>query len=105
MATGGISAGAASRKIEYSAEAIIELASVGQYDLDSNRVNLTFSKNRNGRAGVKIGFTFTGATQRFVEAGEPWEDIPVCTSRTPKPTTTSVPATSEGYEDRDLFGV
>lgn len=74
MATGGISAGAASRKIEYSSEAILELANVGadEFARDYDRVNLRIAKNRNGCAGVQIGYLFHGAQQRFEESGPPW---------------------------------
>ena len=74
MKDGGLSAGASSRKIEYSAEAILELQYVAE-----GRVNLRFAKNRNGRAGVTIGYTFDGATQRFNEVGDSWP-----TGRVPK---------------------
>ncbi len=67
MTTGGISAGAASRKIEYSSEVIIELKCV-----EPGRINLRLAKNRNGREGVTIGYEFEGATQRFREIGDPW---------------------------------
>jgi replicative DNA helicase len=71
MQTGGISAGAATRKIEYSAEAILELAFVGDGN-GVSAVNLTIAKTRNGRNGVIIGFNFDGAKQRFTEVGDPW---------------------------------
>ena len=78
MLSGGISAGAASRKIEYSAEAVIELECI---DAARGAVNLRFVKNRNGRAGVTIGFRFSGATQRFEEIGDPWDNSGHITSR------------------------
>jgi len=73
MDGGGLSAGAGSRTIEYSAEAVIELEVV-DFVLadDASGVNVRFAKNRNGRAGKTVGFSFSGATQRFNEIGPPW---------------------------------
>ena len=71
MASGGLSAGAGTRKIEYAAETVIDL------DVDSDRkadaygnseVTLTLAKNRHGTPGKRIKMAFHGATQTFTEA-------------------------------------
>ena len=70
MAKGGLSAGAGTRKIEYSAETMIELdAKDGGPNADgSTDVELRLSKNRNGLVGRPVALKFNGATMRFREA-------------------------------------
>ena len=70
MKTGGLSAGAGSRKIEYGAESVFDL----NRDEDAKRdthgeadVTLTLAKNRNGSPGYRIKLKFNGALQRFRE--------------------------------------
>ena len=71
MAKGGLSAGAGTRKLEYGAEAVLDLArdedaredAMGEID-----VTLKIAKNRNGPPGRKIPLKFHGALQRFREA-------------------------------------
>lgn len=71
MRTGGMSAGAGSRKIEYGAESVWELDRKDDQripgGLSEYPVILTISKNRNGSAGMKIELMFHGALQRFGE--------------------------------------
>jgi replicative DNA helicase len=70
MKTGGMSAGAGSRKIEYGAETVLDL-SVPEDALENasgeKSVKLRFSKNRNGAAGSSVDLAFHGALQRFTE--------------------------------------
>jgi len=70
MKTGGLSAGAGSRKIEYGAETVLDL-SVSEDALENasgeKPVKLRFSKNRNGAAGAAVELAFHGALQRFTE--------------------------------------
>jgi replicative DNA helicase len=71
MKTGGLSAGAGTRKFEYGAESVWDLGrepkvvpdAAGEVD-----VSLTLEKNRNGSAGRSIALKFHGALQRFREA-------------------------------------
>jgi replicative DNA helicase len=70
MKDGGMSAGAGSRKLEYSTESVIELSR----DLDEApspdgevSVELRFNKNRNGAPGVRVPLLFKGATMTFRE--------------------------------------
>ncbi|MCX6344904.1 MAG: AAA family ATPase [Armatimonadetes bacterium] len=69
METGGISAGAGTRKIEYSAESVMELNSVNDIPDASGELSviLKLSKNRNGIIGRPIELRFNGAIQRFRE--------------------------------------
>ena len=71
MKSGGMSAGAGHRGIEYGCESLWEL------DRDENAVagpageadvTLKIAKNRNGTPGKKISLRFHGALQRFTEA-------------------------------------
>lgn len=66
---GGVSAGAGSRKIEYSGESVIELnADGGEPDADGEKiVKLKLSKNRNGVMGRPIELRFHGALQKYRE--------------------------------------
>jgi len=65
---GGLSGGAGTRKIEYSAESVIELDSdgdgKGKLEVD---VKLKLSKNRNGEKGRPVNLVFHGALQTFRE--------------------------------------
>jgi replicative DNA helicase len=72
MRAGGLSAAAGTRKFEYAATTVLDLAR----DLDKPPdaagevpVTLTIAKNRNGAAGRKIELLFHGALQRFRERG------------------------------------
>ena len=70
MQSGGVNAGAGSRKIEYGAESVIELNRDADAAPDSNGevdVSLRFSKNRNGSAGRSVELRFNGALQRYRE--------------------------------------
>jgi replicative DNA helicase len=75
MKSGGLNAGAGTRKIEYGTETVIDL----DRDLDEEAdgagevpITLRLSKNRHGAAGKKIPVVFHGALQRFREdAGRP----------------------------------
>lgn len=67
---GGMSGGAGTRKIEYSAESVIELDTDKDALLDANLergVTLELSKNRNGEYGKPIALKFCGAMMRFRE--------------------------------------
>jgi replicative DNA helicase len=66
MKSGGQSAGAGTRKIEYGAETVIEL-DLTKDDPTEKEVSLTISKNRNGSAGQTIPLMFNGALQRYQE--------------------------------------
>jgi hypothetical protein len=72
MRGGGLSASAGTRKFEYSASTVLDLAR----DLDKPAdaagevpITLTIAKNRNGAAGRKLELSFHGALQRFREQG------------------------------------
>lgn len=70
MREGGLSAGAGTRKIEYSAETVIELDADSESGADANHektVNLKVSKNRNGEIGRTVSLKFNGALQSFRE--------------------------------------
>lgn len=99
MAAGGLSAGAGSRTIEYSCEAMIEMQAVGPTTypgmVDPVQIQLKFSKNRNGRAGVTIDYAFEAASLRFAELSVLSAAQPIAATARP---------TSAGYEDADLFG-
>lgn len=70
MERGGQSAGAGTRKIEYSSETVIDLRrdaaakpdGAGEVD-----VAVTLNKNRHGATGKPLDFRFNGALQRFKE--------------------------------------
>ena len=72
MGTGGLSAGAGSRKIEYSAETILDLERDPKNkptgDSQEVPVQLKFAKNRNGAPGVEVDLWFSGPLQRFRQA-------------------------------------
>jgi replicative DNA helicase len=69
MEKGGISGGAGTRKIEYSAESVMELDSTGDGPDANGEVSVSFkmSKNRNGIIGRTIDLKFNGALQRYRE--------------------------------------
>lgn len=69
MKNGGLSAGAGTRKIEYGAETVIDLACDENAPIDGRgekRVTLKVVKNRNGSCG-ETALMFHGALQRFRE--------------------------------------
>lgn len=68
MRSGGQSAGAGTRKIEYGAESILELDTKDDsFDASGEiAVTLTISKNRNGTTG-KVGLRFCGRLQSYRE--------------------------------------
>lgn len=71
MRTGGLSAGAGHRRIEYGCESLWELdRKEGTLPDPAGevKVELTLAKNRNGAAGARIPLFFHGAMQRFREA-------------------------------------
>ncbi len=73
MKSGGQSAGAGTRKIEYSGETVIELNRAPDAMPDSSGevpIKLSLSKNRHGAAGKSIELMFNGALQRFAENNE-----------------------------------
>lgn len=70
MSTGGLSAGAGTRKIEYGAETVLDM------ERDANKredaageieISVKFAKNRHGAAGKKVSLFFQGALQKFRE--------------------------------------
>lgn len=70
MRSGGQSAGAGTRKIEYGAETVIELESDpgSQPNVSGEKVvSVRLSKNRHGGAGGKTELLFNGALQSFRE--------------------------------------
>lgn len=70
MKRGGLSAGAGSRKIEYGATTVLDLARDLERSADLSGevdVDLRIAKNRNGVAGKKVALKFHGALQRFRE--------------------------------------
>jgi replicative DNA helicase len=70
MYRGGLSAGAGTRKLEYGAESVWDLArdpNAPPLASGEEPVSLTLQKNRNGAAGSEIGLAFHGALQRFRE--------------------------------------
>lgn len=71
MQSGGVSAGAGSRKLEYGAESVLELDRDKEGERfsggDEARVRVKLSKNRHGSIGRPIILLFHGATQRFAE--------------------------------------
>lgn len=67
--SGGIMAGAGTRKIAYSAESVIELDSTDKAS-DANMekaVTMKLSKNRNGDTGRPVDLKFNGALMKFRE--------------------------------------
>lgn len=69
MERGGLSGGAGTRKIEYSAESVVELDSTnGGPDAHGEvAISLKLSKNRNGVIGRPVELRFNGALQRYRE--------------------------------------
>jgi len=68
MKSGGLNAGAGSRKIEYGAETVLDL----DRDMDAQQngagevdILLRVAKNRHGAAGVALPLKFNGALQQF----------------------------------------
>ncbi len=73
MKSGGINAGAGTRKIEYGAETVIDLERDTKQAEDGGgevEIKLTLAKNRHGTAGKPMALRFNGALQRFTEAGK-----------------------------------
>jgi replicative DNA helicase len=71
MTSGGLSAGAGTRKIEYGAETVLELSRKEDAIADAGGevdIALKIAKNRNGSPGGKLSLKFQGALQRFREA-------------------------------------
>lgn len=71
MEAGGLNAGAGTRRIEYSAETIIDLNRSSEIKEDADGkvpITLRLEKNRHGAAGKKVLLKFHGATQCFSEA-------------------------------------
>lgn len=69
MKSGGLNAGAGTRKIEYQAETVIDL---DREDTPPDAkgdvvITLKLAKNRHGTVGKKIPLTFNGALQRFTD--------------------------------------
>lgn len=68
MKSGGINAGAGTRRIEYGAETVIDLdREVDAQESSAGEVPVTLKlgKNRHGGAGKKVNLFFHGAHQRF----------------------------------------
>lgn len=71
MKSGGLNAGAGTRKIEYSGETVLDLdrdANTKQDGAGEVPIKLTLSKNRHGATGKPLDLRFNGALQRFTEA-------------------------------------
>lgn len=74
MNSGGLSAGAGTRKIEYGAETVLELERAEANGMPITgaggevEVKAKLSKNRHGAAGKSVQLAFHGALQRFQEA-------------------------------------
>jgi replicative DNA helicase len=71
MNSGGMNAGAGTRKIEYGAETVIDLArdmKVKEDGAGDVAVTLKLVKNRHGAAGREVGLKFNGAMQKFTQA-------------------------------------
>jgi replicative DNA helicase len=71
MKSGGLSAGAGSRKFEYGAQSLWSLSrdpDVREDAAGEVRVTLKLEKNRNGAPGRKVDLCFHGALQQFREA-------------------------------------
>ena len=70
MSTGGLSAGAGTRKLEYGAETVLDLAQAADVVPNSAgevEVSVIIAKNRHGAPGRKIHLKFRGALQQFSE--------------------------------------
>ncbi|RYX80636.1 hypothetical protein EON83_27810 [bacterium] len=70
MKSGGLNAGAGSRKIEYGAETLFDLERDSETLQDGAGevgITLKIAKNRHGAAGVEIPLKFNGALQSFRE--------------------------------------
>lgn len=74
MESGGLNAGAGSRKIEYGAETVFDL----DRDMESQpngagefEIKLRIAKNRHGSVGVSVPLLFNGALQLFTENANP----------------------------------
>lgn len=68
MKNGGLSAGAGTRKIEYSAESVIDLSCADDAREDvhgAKDVRLRLTKNRHGTVGKSLEFQFVGRLQSF----------------------------------------
>ncbi len=73
MERGGQSAGAGTRKIEYSAETVIDLkrdATAKPDGAGEVPITITLNKNRHGATGKPLEFRFNGALQLFRECGQ-----------------------------------
>ena len=71
MDKGGLSAGAGTRKLEYGAEAVIDLARKEDAREDAMGevpVTCRLAKNRHGAVGKTVPLSWHGALQRFTEA-------------------------------------
>jgi replicative DNA helicase len=71
MTKGGLSASAGSRKFEFSAESVLDLATDTEKGPDAAgemAVVLKIAKNRNGSPGRTLNLRFNGALQKFTEA-------------------------------------
>ena len=70
MQRGGQNAGAGTRKIEYSAETVIDLSRAADAKPDGAGevpITVTLNKNRHGATGKEMPFKFNGAVQSFKE--------------------------------------
>ncbi len=70
MNTGGLSAGAGTRKIEYGAETVLDMERDQTKREDAAgevEITVKFAKNRHGAAGKKVVLYFHGALQKFRE--------------------------------------
>lgn len=67
MKSGGMSAGAGTRKLEYGAESVIDFSRVDEREDAGSAVGVVarLVKNRGGAAGRETRFLFHGATQTF----------------------------------------
>jgi replicative DNA helicase len=71
MQSGGLSAGAGTRKLEYGAESVLDLTRDPEAVTDAAgewEITLKLEKNRNGEPGRPVRLKFHGALQRFREA-------------------------------------
>jgi len=72
MASAGQSAGAGTRKLEYTADSVLALQrDAGDWQTDAAgeySVSVKLAKNRNGATGPKVSLRFHGALQAFREA-------------------------------------
>lgn len=72
MKSGGLNAGAGTRKIEYQGETVIDLERKPDAQPDSTgeiEITLKLAKNRHGSVGKPIPLNFHGALQRFSDGG------------------------------------